>query len=87
MLGADAVQIIQRRAIARKQEMVAVVDRHADRSIVIGAAAAAGECGRLVHGDGSAARRQPHGGGQAGKAGADNVDRSAHPITRDYATR
>ncbi len=47
--GADGVQIIQRRAIAGQQQMIAVVDRHADRRVVIGAATAAGEGGRFVH--------------------------------------
>ena len=51
MLGADAAQIVERGVIARQQKMIAVVDRHADRGVVIGAAAAAGECGRLVHDD------------------------------------
>ncbi len=85
--GTDVAQIVERGVITGKQEMVAVVDRHADRSIVIGATAAASEGGGFVYDDGFAERREPHSGGQAGKAGADNVDRSAHPITRDFATR
>ena len=87
MLGADAAQIIKRRAIAGKQEMIAVVDRHAERGIVIGAAATAGEGGSLVHDERFAERCKPHGRRQSGEAGADDVDRSAHPVTRDYAAR
>ena len=37
--------------------MIAVVDRHADRGVVIGAAAAAGESGRFVHYDVACPRR------------------------------
>ena len=51
LLGADAAQIVERGAIAGQQQMIAVVDRHADRCVVIGAAAAAGEGGGLVHDD------------------------------------
>ena len=41
--GADVAQISERGVVARQQEVIAVVDRHADRGVVIGAAAAAGE--------------------------------------------
>ena len=58
--------------------MIAVVDRHADRRVVIRAAAAAGKGGRLVHHDVAALRGEPHGGGEAGEAGADDVNCSAH---------
>ena len=89
MLGADAAQIVERRAIAGQQQVIAVVDRHAERSIVIGPAAAAGEGGRLVHDHASAARGKPQRRGQAGKAGADDVNRRviAGRITRDCAAR
>ena len=43
MLRADAAQIIEGRAIAREQQMIAIVDRHADRGVVIRTAATAGE--------------------------------------------
>jgi hypothetical protein len=56
MRGADAAQIIERGAVAGEQKVIAVVDRHADRGVVIGAAAAAGERRRLVHDDTPAAR-------------------------------
>ena len=87
--GADVAQIIERGVIARQQEVIAVVDRHAERGIVIGAAAAAGERRGLVHDDAVAARGQLQRGGQSGKAGADDVDGSVHRacITRDCAAR
>jgi hypothetical protein len=78
MLGADASQIVERGAIAGQQKVIAVVDRHTDRSVVIGAAAAADERGRLVHDHLSAERREPHGGGKASEAGADDMDRGRH---------
>ena len=53
--GADVAQISQRGVIAGKQKMIAVVDGHADRGIVIGAAAAAGKGRGLVHDDAAAA--------------------------------
>ena len=64
--------------IARQQEVIAVVDCHADRRVVIGTAAAAGKSGRLVHEDVPALRREPHRRGQAGETGADDMNRSAH---------
>ena len=76
--GADAAQIPERGVIAGQQQMVAVVDRHADRCIVIRTAAAAREGGRFVHHDGAALRCEPHRGGKAGEAGADDVSCSAH---------
>ena len=78
MLGADAAKIIECGAIARQQEVIAVVDRHADRRVVIRTAAAAGKSGRLVHDDVPAPRREPHRGRQAGETGADDMNRSAH---------
>ena len=44
-------QIVERGVIAGQQQMIAVVDGHADRGVVIGTAAAAGKSGRLVHDD------------------------------------
>ena len=46
--------------------------------IVIGAAAPAGLPGRLVHDDALAALGEAHRGGEAGKPGADDVDRARH---------
>jgi hypothetical protein len=90
MFGADAAQIFERRAIAREDEVIAVVDRHTERSIVIGTAAAAGENGRLVQHDASAAGGKPHRRGKAGKSGADDMNRRGHwqvCITPDCAGR
>ena len=88
-LRADVAQIVERGVIARQQKMIAVVDGHAERGVVIGTAAAAGERGCFVHNHALAARRQLKRGGQSGKAGADDVDRPgmAKCITRDYAAR
>ena len=88
--SADVAQICQRGVVARQQKMIAVVDGHADRGIVIGAAAAARKGRGLVHDDATAALRQLQHGGQTGKAGADDVDGSIHHkfcITRDCAAR
>ena len=53
---ADTAQIIERGVIAGQQKMIAIVDGHADRRVVIGAAAPADERGRLVHDHGLALR-------------------------------
>ena len=58
--------------------MVAIVDGHPDRRVVIGAAAAAGESGRLVHDDAIVGRGEPQRRGQSGKAGADDVNGAGH---------
>ncbi len=76
--GADLAQKIERGAIAGQQKMIAVVDHHADRGVVIGAAAAAGKSGRFVHDHGFAARAEFERGGETGKTGADNVDGACH---------
>ena len=85
VLGADAAQIVERRVVARQQQMIAVVDGHADRGVVVGAAAPAGESGGLVHDDLRAARQKPHRRGEPGEPGADDVDRAA--IKTDCAAR
>ena len=55
---ADPVEIVERRAVARQQEMVAVVDDEAERRIEIGPAAAAREGRRLMHDDRDARHRR-----------------------------
>ena len=88
--GADVAQVSERGVVAGKQKVIAVVDGHADRGIVIGAAAAARERRGLVHDDAAAALRQLQRSRQSGKAGADDVDCSIHRkfcITRDCAAR
>jgi hypothetical protein len=54
--------------------MVAIVDRHVQHRIDIRAAAAAGLSARLVHNDAPAFLREARGGGEAGQAGADNMN-------------
>ena len=76
--AADFAQIAERGAIARQQKMIAVVDGHADESVVIGPAAAAGESGRLVNNDMLAAASELDRRGQAGEAGTDNVHNTRH---------
>ena len=78
ILRADRACIGERRAIARQQQVIAIIDRHADAVVVVGAAAAARDSGRLMHDNGMAARRELDRGGQAGKAGAYDVDRARH---------
>ena len=64
--------------VARQQQMRAVVDMHAGRGIVIGAASAAGLTRGFVHGDRDSRLRQTHGSGKAGKSGADNMNVLCH---------
>ena len=79
---ADRVEIGERGAVAGQQQMVAVVDRHAERLVEIGAAAAAGLARGLVHHDveGPAGERGRR--GKPGEPGADHMDhRFAHQNT------
>src|SRR5580693_3401588 len=85
--GADVAQVSERGVVAGEQEMIAVVDGHADRGIVIGAAAAAGKRRGLVHDDAAAVLRQLERGGQTGKTGADDVDDSGHHTRLRATTR
>src|SRR5262249_13897498 len=78
MLCSDRAEIVARRAVAGEEQMIAVVDRHPDAGIVVRAAASAGEARRLVNDHAGAGLRQPQGRGQAGKSGADDVDRPQH---------
>ncbi len=77
---ADIVQKVHGGVIAGQQQMIAVVDGHADRRIVVGTAAAPGERRGLVHDHTIAARGQFERGRKAGKTGADDVDRTGHQI-------
>ena len=63
---ADPIEIVERLAIARQQEMVAVVDDEAKRRIEIGPATAAREGRRLMHDDLAPGVDKAHGGAQAG---------------------
>src|SRR5262245_9210424 len=78
ILRSDRVRVGERRAIARQQQVIAIVDRHADAVVVVGAAAATGETGGLVHDDHLTARRELDSGSKAGKPGAYDVDDPWH---------
>ena len=79
-LGADRPGVSQRVAVARQQQMVAVVDGEIGRSVEIGTAAAAGLLRRLVDMHLQAGIAQPHGRGKAGNPGADDVDGLGHQM-------
>ena len=74
-------KIAQRRMIARQQQVIAVVDHHVERRIVIGAAAPAGLAGRLVDDDRLPGFAQPNGRGETGETGADDVECARHQTT------
>ena len=65
--------------------MIAVVDRHVEQAVVVGAAPAAGLLGCLGHDDAHAAAGQRDGGRQPGQPGAD--DMNGHPDTLQRAIR
>ncbi len=79
--GADGAQIAERRMIARQQQVVAVVDLHVERRIVIGPAASAGLAGSLVDDDRLPGFAQPNGRRQPGETGADDMDCARHQTT------
>ena len=94
VLGADRAQEAHRGVVAGQQQVVAVVDPHAERAVEIRAAASAGGGARLVEGDGAAGLGRGHGGGQARQPGADDVDvahstpyRNAIHSLRHFGTR
>ena len=64
--------------IAREQQVIAVVDHHAELRIVIGAAAPARLPRRLMHDDALAPFAQANRGGKAGESGAYDVDGTRH---------
>lgn len=59
--------------IARQQQMVAVVDDHVRRAIIIRTAAATGLLGRFVDMNLESFIREPNTRGQAGDPGADDM--------------
>ena len=71
-------EIRHRGVIAREQQVIAVVDHHAELRIVIGAAAPARLPGRLMHDDALAPLGEANRGGEAGKSGTDDVDGARH---------
>src|SRR5215467_13981501 len=78
ILRTDRVRVGECRAIARQQQVIAVVDRHADAVVVIGPAAATGEIGGLMHDDRLTASRELDSSGEAGKPGAYDVNDPRH---------
>jgi hypothetical protein len=66
--------------IGREQQVVAVVDHHVERRIMIRPAAAAGLAGGFVHDDARAVRRKAHRSGEPGKSGTDDVYRARHQM-------
>ena len=72
--GANLVEIGHHRAVSRKQQVVAVVDRAAEDVVEERAAAPAGMGRRLVKRDPAARFERTHRAGQAGDSGADDVD-------------
>ena len=71
---ADVVEISQHRFIAGQHQMIAVVDHHVDRGIMVGAAAAAGLVGGLMQRHIHARSAQPCRRGEAGHTGANDMD-------------
>ena len=59
--------------IARQQQVIAVVDDHVGRAVVVLAAAATGLLCRLVNVDFKSFIREPNTRGQAGNPGADDM--------------
>ena len=77
----DAVEIVERLAIARQKKMVAVVDDEAEGGIEIGPAAAAREGRRFIHDDPAPGIDEAHSGAEPRDPGADDMDGpAAHEI-------
>ena len=70
----DPVEIVERLAVARQEEMVAVVDDEAERRIEVGPAAAAREGRRLMHDDLGSRIDEAHGGAEARDPRADDMN-------------
>ena len=85
--GADAVEIGERLAIAREEQMVAVVDGHAEGGIDVGAAAPAGMLGRFMEHEIGARRVEPYRGGKPGEAGADDMNAAARHQKMPWRSR
>jgi hypothetical protein len=67
--------------VGRQQQVIAVVDLHVERGIVVRAAAPARLPGRFVQDDRCARLGEPNGGRQPGETRADDVNRAPHQIT------
>ncbi len=70
----DRGEIVERCTVARQDQVVAVVDRHAKRCVVIGAATPARLHGSFMNDDAAAVDRKAHRGGEAREPGADHMD-------------
>ncbi|MET3364226.1 hypothetical protein ABIF60_005621 [Bradyrhizobium japonicum] len=79
-LAADRTRIGARMAVARQQQMIAVVDGEIGGAVEIGTATAAGLLRRLVHSDLEAGIGDPHGGGEAGNSGTDDMSCLLHQM-------
>ena len=79
-LGADRSCIGQRVAVARQQQVVAVVDGQVGRRIEIGTATATRLLRRLVDMDAPIRVRQPHGCREPGNSGADDMNGVLHQM-------
>jgi len=66
--------------IGRQQQVIAVVDHHVERRVVIGPAAPPGLARRLVHDDGRSAIRQTDRGCEPGEPGPNDVDLVRHQM-------
>ena len=75
---ADGAEIAADRLIAGQDEVVAVVDHHAQCRVMIRPAASSGLAGGLVHEAPPPALGEAHRRSEAGQTGADDVDRSRH---------
>jgi hypothetical protein len=58
--------------------MIAIVDRHPDRGIVVGAAPPAGKSCGFMYDHAMVGRDEAHRRGQAGKSSADDVNGAGH---------
>ena len=70
---ADARRVIARGGVARKQQMIAVVDDEIERRVIIGATAPARHARGLVKHDPPARLRELNRAGKSGEPGADDM--------------
>ncbi len=66
--------------VAREHKVIAVVDHHVQRRVVVRAATSSGLAGGLVQHDPFPARRKTNRGGEPGKSRSNDVDRARHQI-------
>src|SRR5262245_21659088 len=78
LAGSDRRDEVHGRAIAGEDQVIAVVDHHAERRVVIAPAAPSGMVSSLMQRDREAAVAEANGGGEAGKSGAYDVYGARH---------